>query len=569
MVDSIRHHLNTLRGRLVIGAVVLLALMGTATLIGYTTVDTLTEEMARRFSSLGASTRIGGNLETLILEQIKAGEDYLAAGDAALAEQFASLGAQAHVTRREYQELSDLTAAELSQIEEIRDLHSRIEVDYALAHALLDIGDRAGAEARAAEARPLAERLQESIRRVSAAQADRLSAAAHEMRALGGERQDWLLAMLTLALGVGALIMIAAIRGIGSPLERLMIAAEQFGAGDLSVQVDDRMVEEFDALRSTFNAMAAQLRRLVMESVSIAEQISTSAFDLSSISEEVAASSGEVATAMVEITRGAESQSQGLQSTGEALDEMGKRSDAISIASERVTGLSGEIHQVATDSRLQVSEALSMLLEIRSVVQTSEQEVRELEKASTQIDRFVETISGVARQTNLLALNAAIEAARAGEHGRGFAVVAEEVRKLAEGSAKAAQEVAQIVLEIRGKISETVKTMERGTSKVGGVEEVSKSADAALEQILTAIEDVRHAALDVATAVGGNRQAVKAVEQSLAEVSGTAESHAASAEEVSAAAEQQSAATEEMSAASAQLLHAADRMKELVSGLKV
>lgn len=569
MVDSIRHHLKTIRGRLAIGAVVLLVLMASATIVGINTVDELNEEMDWRFSSLGASTRIGSELETLILDQVRAAEAYLATQDPEEAVRFGILGEQAHTLRRQYQDLPDLTAAELTQIETVQDLHSRIEVDYALAHALLDIGQPDAAMERVAAAEPQAQQLQSSIRQVSSAQADKLSSAVNEMGSMAGDRKDLLIIMLTLALGVGALIMLAAIRGIGTPLETLGTAARKFGEGDLSVQLDTPMLQEFDELRGTFNGMASQLRRLVRETVSIAEQISTSAFDLSSISEQVAASSGEVATAMVEITRGAESQSQGLQSTGSALEEMGRRSEAIGVASGRVSGLSGEIHQVASESRVRVSEALEMLLEIRSVVHTSEQEVRELEAASTEIDRFVETISGVARQTNLLALNAAIEAARAGEHGRGFAVVAEEVRKLADGSAKAAEEVQQIVNNIRAKISETVRTMEQGAKTVGGVEDVSKSAGTALEQIVAAIEDVRHAAHDVAEAVSGNRQALLAVEQSLGEVSGTAESHAASAEEVSAAAEEQSAATEEMSAASAELLHAADRMKELVSGLKV
>jgi methyl-accepting chemotaxis protein len=569
MPRFIRHHLDTLRGRLVIGASFLMALMIAATWIGYATVDTLTDEMAERFSSVGASAEIGANLEALILQQIDVARAYLADPDPILADQFSALGASAHEQRSSYQELPDLTAAELSQIETIQGRHSRIEVDYAIAHALLDIGEADAAAARADSANQAVQRLQSSIREVNAAQSDKLTRAGQEMADMGSDRQDWLLIVMTLALGVGALIMIAAIRGIGAPLNRLMVASNQVGAGDLRVQLDSHMLKEFDAVRGTFNTMAAQLRRLVMETISIAEQISTSAFDLSSISEEVAASSGEVATAMVEITRGAESQSHGLQTTSGALDEMGRRSEAIATASGRVTGLSGDIHKVATDSRTRVSEALGMLLEIRGVVQTSATEVRELDQASAQIDRFVETISGVARQTNLLALNAAIEAARAGEHGRGFAVVAEEVRKLADGSAKAAQEVAQVVQEIRTRVSDVVQTMEEGTSKVAGVEEVSKGADTALEQILTAIEDVRGAAQDVADAVATNREALTAVERGLNEVSGTAESHAASAEEVSAAAEQQSAATEEMSAASAQLLHAADRMKQLVSGLKV
>ncbi|HEU0052788.1 MAG TPA: methyl-accepting chemotaxis protein, partial [Longimicrobium sp.] len=260
--------------------------------------------------------------------------------------------------------------------------------------------------------------------------------------------------------------------------------------------------------------------------------------------------------------------SHGLQATQEALEEMNQRSAEIANASRMVTTLSGQIYDVAARSRAEVSTALQRLLEIREVVQASANQVTELEQTSLQIDRFVETITGIARQTNLLALNAAIEAARAGEHGRGFAVVAEEVRKLAEGSARAAQEVAQNVHAIRSRIEGVVGTMGRGQEKVADVEHVSKGADSALEQILAAVDGVRLAADQVEEAVGRNRVAMEGVERAVGEVSGTSESHAASAEEVSAAAEEQSAATQEMSASSMELLHAAERMRELVSGFR-
>ena len=568
-LPSMTGHLRTLKGRLILGAAALLTLLGVATWLGYATVETLTEEIATRFASLGASTQIGTTLESLILQQAAAGERYLESPRPDLAQRFESLGRQAHDVRRRYKELPDLAMEELAQIETVESLHSRIEVEYALAHALLDVGRVDEARSRAAAAQPLAEQLQSAIREISGTQADKLSAAAYEIRERGQNRQDLLLVVLTLALGLGAWIMYVAIRNIDQPLRTLMGAAEQLGAGNLRVQLNGRMLSEFDALATSFNSMAEQLRRLVLETVSISEQISSSALDLSSISEEVAASSGEVASAMVEITSGAETQSYGLQTTTSTLEDMGRQTGEIEQASSRVSQLSEQIEQVAGRSRSDVTEALGMLLQMRGVIESSAHEVRELEQASTRVDRFVETITTVARQTNLLALNAAIEAARAGEHGRGFAVVADEVRKLADSSAEAAREVAQVVQEIRGKIARMVSTMEQGTEAVSGVEGVSRTADAALEQIIESISDIRGGAGAVLRAAEGNLEMMRRVERELGEVSGTAQSHAASAQEVAAAAEQQSAATEEMSAAAAHLLAAADRMKELVSGLRV
>ncbi len=564
--EWLRFHASTLRGRLVVGAIALIALMGAATWIGYATVDELTEEINQRLTSLARTTEIGHDLEQLIMNQVTAGEAYLSSGTEAVAERFSELGMEAHELRTEYKDLPGLTASELAQIEMLEDLHARIEVEYALAHALLDVGQTAEALARADAVEPIARDLQNTISALSAAQAAKVNAAAATLEQMGNNRQDWLLVVLTLALGFGTWILYAAVRGISQPLSHLVDAAKQLGTGDLRVQVDEQGLREFNSLAVAFNSMAAQLRTLVSETVGIAEQISASASDLSSISEQVAASSCEVATAMVEITSGAEGQSGGLQTTTAALDEMSRRTQGMDEASQRVSKLSHSIHDVASGSREQVSSALSMLLEIRGFVQTSGSEVAELERSSAQIDKFVETISGIARQTNLLALNAAIEAARAGEHGRGFAVVADEVRKLAEGSARAADEVAETVHEIRAKIRSTVATMDRGSERVSGVEVVSKEAESALEQIMESIDEIRIASQRVAEAVGGNQEAAREVDVALRDVSGTAESHAASAEEVSAAAEQQSAATQEMSAASSQLLLAAERMRELVSG---
>lgn len=569
MIRPLRERLATLKGRLVLGAAALLALIAAATWIGYATVETLTGTITARLEAVRGSTEIGGELEAALLLQIEAAERYIRTGNPEDAAEFARSGGEAHEITGRYKELRDLTAPEQAQIRALEELHARVEADYALAHTLHDEGRAEEAAARVDSAAHASRRLQAAIRAISAEQTEKMAAASLDLERMGGDRQALLLAVLTLALGLGGWIMYAAIRGIDLPLRQLMLAARRLGRGDLGAEIDEsRLLREFSALAAAFNAMAARLRTMVTETAAIAEQISNSAVDLSSISEEVAASSGEVAMAMVDITRGAESQSRGLQETRSALAAVGRRTEGIARASGEVGALSDRIDAAAEESGARVAGALSMLLEIRGVVQSSEVEARELERASKRIDGFVESIAGIARQTNLLALNAAIEAARAGEHGRGFAVVAEEVRKLADGSAGAAREVAQVVEEIRCQVRRIVDTMERGSQRVAGVEEVSVAAGDSLADIRRQVDAIRRAAERVAEAVEGNAVALRAAETGLLDVSGTSDAHAASAQQVAAAAEEQSAATEEVSGASQQLLLAARRMKELVSGLR-
>jgi methyl-accepting chemotaxis protein len=272
---------------------------------------------------------------------------------------------------------------------------------------------------------------------------------------------------------------------------------------------------------------------------------------------------------MIGITNGAEEQAFGLRTVDQALERMRDGAAEIEEASTRVVALSTEIGELAVQRQQDVARALATLLELREVVQGSNREVIKLAQASYRITDFVGTIQGIARQTNLLALNAAIEAARAGEHGRGFAVVADEVRKLADASARASGEVASTVKQIREQIDAYVETMEAGFARVAGVEELSKGASAAFEGIVSAVIQVRDAAQRVAQAAETNHTAFETVDDAVRNVGAAAESHAASAEQVSAAAEQQSAATQEMSASSVELLMAADRLKELVSGFRV
>jgi methyl-accepting chemotaxis protein len=559
-MGQLRAFFDRIQGRLI--AAFVMAFLGTITIwyVGTQSLRHFSNDVTRQIEEVYESSTLGNRLESGIMGQVAVGERLMSARTPENELAFDSLGAEIKDAWREYNTADSLslTSGARDQLRRINQLHNQIERAY-----------RTGNREELMAARPAIEETRALTNALQSGFVNQLATTSSTLIADAANRQQFMLLLMLIMAAIAGYFIWSTFSAIDKPLNRLVTAANQLGTGDLNVSLNGRMPEEFRVLSGAFNSMADRFRNIVGETVSTAQKIGSSAHDLSSISEQVAASSGQVSTAMVGITSGAEEQAHGLRTVNEALEDIRRRAEEIDSSTDRVRRLSEQIRSLAEQKRLDIGRALSMLLELRQVVQSSRQEVTGLEQASETITNFVETIQGLARQTNLLALNAAIEAARAGEHGRGFAVVAEEVRKLADGSARAADEVATTVQHIRKQIESVVKTMEVGSTRVADVEQASLGAERAFEDIVEAIAEVREAAAVVAAAADDNQRAVHSVEQAVHNVGATAESHAASAQEVSAAAEEQSAATEEMSAASVELLTAAEKLKDLVSGFRV
>jgi methyl-accepting chemotaxis protein len=567
-MNALRSYFNRIQGRLL--AAFMTGFVGTLAIywVADQSLDQFTDQVTRRIDDFNDRTQLAAEFESVVADQIAQGQRLLFAADPESLEALDSMAARARSLHDTYLALPGLTDVERNQLDRVRVLHTRLTREYGAVASLVAEGNTSGAVEGLRRLDPIVQELHANHRAVKAGELSAVDQASAEFRAAVAEKQKLLLVLLGVSTVVGILFAYYTLYTIEKPLTRLVTAADQFGSGDLTVSVNGRMPEEFRVLASSFTGMAARIRTIVGETVHTANRITASASDLSSVSEEVAASSGEVSTAMVDITSGAEEQALGLRTADEALKLMEQRATEIDQAADQVRSVSAQIGDVAKEKRIDIGRAIGMLLEVREVVRMTSREVNELKRASDNITTFVETIQGIARQTNLLALNAAIEAARAGEQGRGFGVVADEVRKLADGSGRAADEVATSVRRIRSQIDAVASTMDAGYTKVSGVEEAAMGAQAAFEEIVAAVALVGGAAACVESAANENRKAVGTVEQNVRAVGAAAESHAASAQQVSAAAEEQSAATEELSAASVELLHAAERLKELVSGFR-
>ncbi|MGH7444728.1 MAG: methyl-accepting chemotaxis protein, partial [Longimicrobiales bacterium] len=492
-----RAYFDKIQGRLFVAFA--LTFLGTLTiyLVSYFALDAFSG-VSDRIGTLYQGTGAASELESTLSQQLAAGQTFLQTGDSATLARFDSLGAAVAGIHRRYTELATLAPEQATRLNDILRAHSDLMRDYADVQASFERGEPVAARERGAEVMAAGERIRLLIRQLTREELRGVEQASLAFSDDVAERQQVLLLILAITSLIMVGFMYLTMRAVERPLNRLVHAANEFGAGNLSVTVDGKMPDEFRVLAGAFTGMAERFRVVVGETVRTANKIGASAADLSSISEEVAASSGEVSTAMVGITNGAEEQALGLRGVDEALDAMRARADEIGSAADRVRAVGAQIGEVAQLRRQDVGRALAMLLEVREVVRSSGAEVSELQRASERITEFVVTIQGIARQTNLLALNAAIEAARAGEHGRGFGVVADEVRKLADESARAADEVATSVKHVRTQISAVADTMDRGFRRVSGVEETSKEAESAFEEIIAAVVQVNEAADRVA-----------------------------------------------------------------------
>jgi methyl-accepting chemotaxis protein len=321
--------------------------------------------------------------------------------------------------------------------------------------------------------------------------------------------------------------MIAYLRGMAS-------AAERIADGDLTVAVTP--ASDRDALGNAFAAMTTNLREIVGQVDAAATALTSSSQQVATTSDEAGRAVGEIASAINQIADGAGRQVR-------MVDEARRSAEDTGTAAAQTESIAQEGVQAAE----QASAAMEALQASTGEVTRS---IRELAAKSEQIGGIVETITGIAGQTNLLALNAAIEAARAGEQGRGFAVVAEEVRKLAEESQRAAEQISTLVNEIQSQTEGAVAVVEDGSKRSLESGVTVQTAREAFEQIAVSVADMRTRIGQIANATG--------------EVAAVAEESSAATEEVSASTSETSASTQQIAASAQQLAETAEQLQETV-----
>ena len=387
------------------------------------------------------------------------------------------------------------------------------------------------------------------------------SYAEKELLATASDVQKMLIIMgiivLILAIAILTLISLRITKPITQLKDKLLLVSE----GDLNAEVDVESNDEIGILASNFNLMIQNMKRIITLVDSSVNNVRESSEGLSAVSEETNASSEQMATAVNEIAAGA-------SKSAEDAEEASQKSILLSDQINGIHEKAGQMADIAEKAEAankegsgQIQQLIQSFEQSRQFTLLMEDVIRELEAKVNKIGSVMETITGISSQTNLLALNASIEAARAGEHGKGFAVVAEEVRKLAEQSVQATDDVQKTIADIQEGSQRAVESMAKTKDIALHQSEAVSKTDETFEQLSIFMNRMQESIVNV-------YEDVQNVTKSKEEVTMVIQNMAAMSEQTAAACEEVSASTEEQLRAIQTVAEAAEHLTDLSQELQ-
>ena len=293
--------------------------------------------------------------------------------------------------------------------------------------------------------------------------------------------------------------------------------------GDFRAKMVGHYKGDYENIKNDVNKVAISLNEIIGEVKLSADELASSAEQISSSTVEMAAGAGEQSAQTYEVVS--------------SIEEM---THTITDSTHNATVAASKAQEAGDKARNGgnvVEQTIEGINRVAEVVITSAKTIEELGKSSDQIGEIIQVINEIADQTNLLALNAAIEAARAGEHGRGFAVVADEVRKLAERTTGATNEITTMIQRIQEDTSGAVGAIEKGKNEVEKGKTLAGDAGHALTEIIENTDEVANLINQLAAASEEQNATSQQISSNVELINNVTQQATESTEQISRAAE--------------------------------
>lgn len=352
-------------------------------------------------------------------------------------------------------------------------------------------------------------------------------------------------------------------------IKSLVSTMNQARLGDLTARSNISSQDEVGVLSRFFDDTIIDLGKLVKNIENVSQKLTQSAEGLAATSEEVSASADDVARTVEDIAKGAQEQAQDAESSTFIAQSLSEKFNTLNLYTNNMIESAQNTGLAYRDGVESVNNLDNKNKESIKANEDIEKIILQLNERTKEIGGILDAISNISDQTNLLALNASIEAARAGEAGRGFSVVADEIRKLAEQSAKSADDVKRIVHNIQDDGSKSFESMVK-------LKEIGNEQEVAVEKVISSFETIKDAYEKISQNIDAIGNSVSEVNEdkekivsSIENISAVSEETAAASEEVSASMDQQTFAVEEVAKSAQELNEISHNLSDEIKRFKL
>ena len=345
----------------------------------------------------------------------------------------------------------------------------------------------------------------------------------HKITNAISDLMKWLMLSSIIIFAVGIIVALRLSKAISDPINRT-IAFIQQNEGDLTKRLDILSSDETGEFARWFNQFMKKLHDILMQ-----VKIST---------EDVVTAVHEISATSTQLANGSDNQSHQVATMAASIQEMSASISENAETASKTTEIATEANTIAKEGSQAIQETENGIAEIVTSASQMGDIIASLTGRAEQIDNVVQVINEIADQTNLLALNAAIEAARAGEQGRGFAVVADEVRKLAERTTQATQEIANTISSIQEDTQKASISMDESQTAVAKGQKSINRAATVFENVITSFSQVMDRIQQVAAASEEQSSGSEIISENVDAINSIIQQSAASSEQLASTAEQ-------------------------------